>query len=136
MKKLGVLLIMFLVAFAVQAEDLNMPFKVIGVYDGDTFTIRLNDASLPEIFRNISIRVKGIDTPEMKPQNARALESRIFLEGLLSRATVIEIKNIEKDKYFRLVADVYVDRRLVSEVMISRGYGVPYDGGKKQNGGS
>ena len=42
--------------------------KIVSVYDGDTFKVNL-PCNFPIFCRNISVRVKNIDTPELKTQN-------------------------------------------------------------------
>ena len=38
---------------------------------------------------------------------------------------------MERGKYFRIVADVYVDGENLAEALIDSGMAVKYDGGKK-----
>ena len=52
----------------VNAENFD-DVKVVSVYDGDTFKVNL--PCTQDIFcRGVSVRVYGIDTPEIKTQNA------------------------------------------------------------------
>ncbi|MFI4912084.1 MAG: thermonuclease family protein [Sedimentisphaeraceae bacterium JB056] len=110
--------------------------EIISVYDGDTF--RCNIDGLPDIIgKNISIRIRGIDTPEMKDKNpyiqARAIDAREFAKRKLLSAETVELKNIDRGKYFRILADVYVDKENLSEMMLKAGLANPYDGGTKQS---
>lgn len=84
--------------------------KVLSVYDGDTFKVNL--PCTEDIFcRDISVRVNGIDTPEMKSENTcekkKAKEAQTLTKRILAKGAVI-LKNCKRDKYFRLLCDVSV----------------------------
>lgn len=84
--------------------------KVISVYDGDTFKVNL--PCTQDIFcRDISVRVYGVDTPEMKTQNScekkKAKEAQSLTKEVLSKGPVL-LKNCKRDKYFRLLCEVAV----------------------------
>jgi len=86
--------------------------KVISVYDGDTF--RVDIASLPPIVgKNIAIRVNGVDTPEIRGkcqyEKNLALKARDFVRDKLANAKEIKLTNLQRGKYFRVVASVLVD---------------------------
>ena len=49
----------------------------------------------------------------------------------LEAAERINLKNMERGKFFRIVADVYVDGENFAEALIDSGMAVKYDGGKK-----
>lgn len=105
--------------------------KVVQVYDGDTFTIA---TFLFGEFYRFSVRLYGIDTPEIKTKDAkmksRAILARDALRQLIMNK-IVELKNVEYEKYGRLMAHVYVDGINVNDWMIHRGHGVVYTGGKK-----
>ena len=108
--------------------------EVVSVYDGDTF--RCNIDGLSDIIgKNISVRIRGIDTPEMTDKNpyvkAKAIDARDFTRRKLLSAEVVELKNIDRDKYFRILADVYVDGEKLSELLLKAALAQEYDGGKK-----
>jgi len=108
------------------------------VYDGDTF--RCDVEGWPPILGvNIGIRVNGIDTPEMRDKRphvkAHAIKARDHVRQRLREATVIELRNIKRGKYFRVVADVFVDGVNLGQELISLGLAYEYHGGKKQDWG-
>ena len=86
--------------------------KVIKVYDGDTFTLA---AKLPNtdgpVYR-FTVRLNGIDTPEIKGKTATEKElakrARDALSSLIMNKIII-LKNVETEKYGRLLSEVYVD---------------------------
>ena len=110
--------------------------RVIKVYDGDTFTIAccLNGDSTIERYYRFSVRLSGIDTPEMKSRNATektlATAAQSALSDLLLHKQV-ELRNVKFEKYGRLLADVYVGSIHVNQYMIDNKYAVHYDGGTK-----
>ena len=108
--------------------------EVTSVYDGDTF--RANIPDFPELIgRNIGIRINGIDTPEIKGKCERekqlALEAKQFTMNMLTKAKMVELRNLQRGKYFRIVADVYADGINVGDALVKEMLAVVYDGGKK-----
>jgi micrococcal nuclease len=105
--------------------------QVIKVYDGDSITIA---AYLPiensPLFR-FSVRLNGIDTPEIKGKNddekAAAKEA---LSNLILHKEII-LKNVGTEKYGRILADVYLDDLCINDWLIKEQYAVKYDGGTK-----
>ena len=108
--------------------------KVISVYDGDTF--RVNIDSLPPIVgKNIAIRVNGIDTPEIRGkcqyEKDLALKARDFVRVKLANAKEIKLTNLQRGKYFRVVASVLVDGVSLEQELLDNKLAYRYDGGKK-----
>lgn len=110
--------------------------SVVRVHDGDTFTVDIADVH-PIIGKAISIRINHIDTPEITDKRARvkalALDARDYVKVRLLQASCIELTNIQRDKYFRVLADVYVDGKNLAQELIQKGFAQPYDGGAKPN---
>lgn len=113
--------------------------KVMSVYDGDTITAAMD---LGSGYEAVKCRMKGYDSPEMKPPLAdprredtkqRAIEAREHLKAILGgKGAVRKFVATGRDKYGRLLVDCRVRDAWISEAMIRAGHGVPYDGGKKQ----
>ena len=108
--------------------------KVIKVYDGDTITIA---AKLPypqsPVYR-ISVRLNGIDTPEIKGtgQKEKELAKKVrdvLHEKLINK--IVYLKNTSSEKYGRILADVYVDTICINDWLIEQGFAVKYNGGTK-----
>ena len=107
---------------------------VIKVYDGDSITIA---GYLPmynsPLFR-FSVRLNGIDTPEIKGKNedekTAAKEARDALSNLILHKEII-LKNVSTEKYGRVLADVYMGDLCVNDWLIKEHYAVKYDGGTK-----
>jgi len=129
------LLITFQVQAAPQYGTVTVS-KVISVYDGDTF--RVNIDSLPPIVgKNIAIRVNGVDTPEIRGkcqyEKDLALEARDFVRGKLANAKEIKLTNLQRGKYFRVVANVLVDGVSLEQELLDNKLAYRYGGGKKLN---
>ena len=83
--------------------------KVVKVYDGDTITVAAYLKGNPQCYR-FSVRLRGIDSPEIRTKNesekAAAILSRDqLLVKILHK--IVYLKNIGKEKYGRLLADVF-----------------------------
>lgn len=109
--------------------------QVIRVYDGDTFFVNIPYLHFL-IGSNISVRIRGIDTAEIRGGTAEtkalAQKSKEALIKLFENRT-ITLYNLNRDKYFRILADVKADDIEVKEYMIKNGYAKKYDGGKKES---
>ena len=108
--------------------------KVIKVYDGDTFTLAATLPNTIEPIYRFSVRMNGIDTPEIKGKSKTekelAKKARDALSNLIMNK-VVTLKNVSTEKYGRILADVYVGDLFVNEWMIKENYAVSYDGGTK-----
>ena len=103
----------------------------MSIYDGDTFKIDL--AGVHPLFGDdVSVRLFGVDTPEMRGSEDRvkvlAGKARNLTEQALMGAEKIELKNPQRGKYFRIIADVYVDGKSLAELLMKAGLGKAYDG--------
>jgi len=110
--------------------------KVISIYDGDT--LRVNIDSFPDIIgKNIRIRLKGIDAPEIKGKCQKeidlAIMARDYLRNAINQSSQIELRNIQRGKYFRIVGELYVNGENMSNNLIRRKLAYHYNGGKKRS---
>lgn len=124
--------ILLLIALITNAQNLYVD-SIISVYDGDTFKAKIN--TLPEFLNPFSIRINGIDCPEIRSSNlnekAHAIIERNRADSILNTAKQVTLKNTKKGKYFRLVADVEVDNKKFDSIMIHNGICRPYNGEKR-----
>lgn len=135
MKKI---LIIFLLLFNQLAfsEDLY-DFKIINVIDGDTLTIEA--LYLPKPLKpELKLRIIGVDTPEKghrakcDAERTKALEAKAFTQEIINQGKVKKIRLHSWDKYGgRVLGDVLIDEKSLSELLIQSNYAVKYDGGKK-----
>ena len=108
--------------------------KITSVYDGDTFRANIKD--YPKIVgHRMSVRILGIDTPELKAKCKRekdlAINAKRLSTSLLMDGKLIELRNIKRGKYFRILADVYVDGISIGDELIRNNLALKYDGGTK-----
>ena len=132
------LFILAAVANAAGTDGASYPARVVRVLDGDTFAavVRI----WPNVQADVSVRVRGIDTPESGPrarcdsERLRADSAKVRVIGLLPAGSEIRLTNVGQDKYAgRVVARVVLpDGRSLADVLIEEGLARPYDGGTKQ----
>jgi micrococcal nuclease len=137
-KPLLILVTIFTVCSS-HAKDKNFGnanvLEVTSIYDGDTF--RGNIEGFPAVIgESMSIRINGIDTPELrgkcdKEKQLARLAKQFTVERLRAAKSIV-LKNIKRGKYFRLIADVYVDGVNLGEQLIKHGHAVKYKGKTKQ----
>jgi endonuclease YncB( thermonuclease family) len=84
--------------------------KVFKIADGDTFILENNKQT---------VRLFGLDAPE--PDNCYGPESTQKLDSLLSKRKV-QLKEPLVDHFGRVVALVYVNGKLINEIMIREGF--------------
>tara|TARA_R110000751_G_scaffold86486_9_gene172166 strand:+ start:4025 stop:4687 length:663 start_codon:yes stop_codon:yes gene_type:complete len=106
---------------------------LVSVYDGDTFKVDI--AGWPDIIGDdISVRIKGIDTPEIRGtsgfEKEMAIAAKKQLEDLLGNNTIY-LFGLQRDKYFRILADVRVDNVDVAKELIDMGLAKRYTGETK-----
>ena len=118
--------------------------KIVDCYDGDTCTIVI---FLENKRIKYKARMKGYDSPEMKPllnepdrdeikKNAIKAKNR-FIELVGGINSIVWVECGKFDKYGRLLLVVYPKNSTkcitVNEIMIQEGFGYSYDGGTKKN---
>ena len=109
--------------------------KYIKNYDGDTITFNIPDVH-PLFGNNISVRVRHVDTPETKGklpcEKEASRTAKRLVENKLKLAKNIELKNVGRDKYFRILADVYIDGVNLSDSLFKNNLAYKYEGDTKQ----
>lgn len=118
------------------AAQNSYTFDVIGIYDGDTFYIRM--PGLPPELSRIGVRVRGIDTAEMKGkcefEKRTAAGAKAYTTRMLKLSgNKVTLKGLKWDKYGgRVDADVYLaDGKKLADLMIMQDYARLYQGGKR-----
>ena len=108
--------------------------EVTSIYDGDTFRANIPDYP-PIIGQHMGIRINGVDTPEMRgkceQEKMLARMAKQYTVTKLQSAKAVELRDMQRGKYFRIVADVYADGQSVGEGLVREGLAVVYYGGKK-----
>lgn len=104
-------------------------------YDADTVTFNIKGVH-PLLGDKISVRVNGLDAPEIKGKQpcekdaARAAQR--LVQSLLKNAKGINLENIGRDKYFRVLADVMIDGKSLTEILLKNRLANSYYGQTKQ----
>lgn len=113
---------------------LQTPARVLSVYDGDT--VKVEAAMWPGLTWTGSVRVQGVDTPELRGkcdgEKRKAVAARDFVsERVGKRVTLV---NVRKGKYAgRVVARIRLaDGTDLTELLIQARHGRPYDGGRRR----
>ncbi len=105
-------------------------------YDGDTFTFSIPDIH-PLFGKNAKIRLRGIDTAEIrtkdKCEKLIAMKAKKVARELLLGAKRIDLYNIRRGKYFRIVADIKFDGKDLKRQLLNKSLGYVYDGKAKKS---
>ena len=97
--------------------------KVIKVYDGDTITIASVLPNTTEPIYRFSVRLNGIDTPEIRGKTPEEKELAILARDELYNkiyGKMVTLENVGTEKYGRILADVYLDEEHINEWLVSK----------------
>ena len=147
-KWIGVGLVGLLVLHQVQADTLcddevrakstfgSTKATLLYVHDGDT--IKVNISGFPSLIgEGILVRLLRMDAPEITSHHPliKPLAKRIteYVTMRCKNAKTIWLQNMQRDKYFRILAEVWVDGYNISDRLIELGFGLPYNGGTKKS---
>lgn len=113
--------------------------EVTSFYDGDTIRVTINEWP-PVIGERIPVRIAGIQSPERRSrcdteaekerERELAADARIYLVERLRSAETVELRQIERGSFFRVIAEVWVDGVNVGDEMLEAGHAVPYEPGQ------
>jgi micrococcal nuclease len=117
MKKSGIAAVLLLLLTSLPAIA-QTSAKVISTGDGDT--LRVNSQG-----KNLTIRLACIDAPESS-QRPWGQQSATKLKQLLPPGQAVQIREVEKDRYGRVVAELFVGSQSVNLQMVSQGQAVVY----------
>lgn len=106
-------------------QEYKYDATVVRVVDGDTLALRVDLGF--HVTTEISVRVLGINAPELKTAEGRAV--RDYVKGMLSPGSAVTIQTFRDpgDKYGRWLA--HVDVPGVGDLgdhLISKGMAVPF----------
>lgn len=101
---------------------------VTKVVDGDTFDLEIDLGFDVKVKHRI--RLYGVDAYETslragttEEEKRKGIEAKEFLiERILCKEVVIETIKDKKGKYGRYIANVCIDGKMVSELLLERGY--------------
>lgn len=126
---------------SVQQVNKFSSVELVRVYDGDTITVNLPN-SIPDVFgHEIPVRIRHIDTPEIKGngkcEKEAAQKAKVATTSLLKNAKKIDLEDVGRDKYFRLLVQVVITTKedkiiILSQYLLDQKLAVPYEGDTKQ----
>ena len=111
--------------------------KVIKVYDGDTITALcpVLNSNNKQIYK-FSIRIRGIDCPELRTTNVTEKEisqkARRFVNERLMHK-LVRFTNVSFDKYGRILCNVFINNINISTQLCEQRLAVSYLGGTKKS---
>ena len=110
--------ILFFTFAVVLAQDASQPLagKVVSIADGDTLTLLVGTTQH-------RIRLNGIDAPESTQafgtKSKQAIADKVFGKD-------VTVKWATRDKYKRILGDVYLGDRWINHEMVAEGYAWHY----------
>ena len=110
-------------------RDYIYDVDVVSVYDGDTLNVDI-DLGFSIWIRDKSLRLYGIDTPEVRGQTReQGLAVRDWLRQRIDQGENILIQSIsdQPDKYGRYLAILYIDGVNINRLLIDEGLARPYN---------
>jgi micrococcal nuclease len=119
----------------------NRPYSsvianLISCYDADTCSFDIPNWP-PIIGRKISVRIAGIDAPEIRgkceAEKIKAVEAKKAALALLSAAKSITLTDLRRGKYFRIIANVWADNTSLSAHLLALDLARPYFGGTRKS---
>jgi endonuclease YncB( thermonuclease family) len=131
-------MLLILVSFTINAAEKEYGNttvqEVTSIYDADTF--RVNIEGWPDIVgKHVSIRVLGVNAPELRgkceSEKIAARKAKQHTIELLRSGKVIELRNMKRGKYFRILANVFIDDKSLAESLINNDLARFYDGGTR-----
>jgi endonuclease YncB( thermonuclease family) len=112
--------------------------RVIKCYDADTITIASKLPYKESPLYRLSVRLTGIDAPEIKGKSEEekeiAKQARDFVSNLILNKYV-RLENVESEKYGRILANMYSDEartNCLNTELVSSGFAKAYFGDKKE----
>ena len=134
-----IFLILFLLASPAHAQEQMYIYKALKITDGDTIKLDVSKESPLVKKLGLSVRIKGIDTPEKAPRAKCKKESELgqqatkFTTELVGNKELL-LSEIEWDKYGgRIVANVKVGGVDIAQELLKKGLARVYNGEKKKS---
>ena len=131
----GIITLALSFAASAAAFEQRVPARVKKVIDGDT--VKVEARLWPGIVAQINVRVRGVDTPEIRRakcgeyERQRGRAARDFVRGIIGKN--VWLINVTHGKFGRrVVASVWLaDGRDLATLLIATGHGRPYRGGRR-----
>lgn len=121
---------------AATARSADYAWPVTRVIDGDTVEVKV--PGLPPELTHLRVRLRDVDTPETRrPKCAREKDrgqgATRYTKMRVAEARRIIVRNPKWGKYGgRVLADLILDGKSLSDELIDKGHGRPYRGGPRK----
>ena len=116
--------------------DNFLSVELVSVYDADTITVNL-PCDVELFCNNTKVRLAGIDTPEIRTKNicekTKAIKARDYVRKLLEESLDIDLIDCTKGKYFRILCSISINKGDLTNLLLEKRYGYPYDGKTKRD---
>jgi micrococcal nuclease len=134
-----VIVFLFLCVMSTCAADKSYGNAVITfvgtVYDGKVFSASIADWP-PIAGDHIQVRILGIATPSLKDKRpavkAKAIQAKEYVAKRLKEGKKIELVDMRRDKFFRILAVVLVDGKDLGAELVKLGLASEYTEGAKE----
>ena len=130
----GIITLSLALAAQAAAFEQRVPARVTRVIDGDTFKVEAR--VWPGITAQANVRVRGVDTPEIRRakcgeyERRRGLAAREFVRGVIGER--VWLVNVTHGKFGRVLASVLLaDGRDLATLLLATGHALPYRGGRR-----
>ena len=120
------------------ASAADYAWPVVRVIDGDTVLVDAS-ADMPAELADLRVRLRGVDTPETwRPRCEAEREAgeaaTAFTREALAVASAVVVRDPSWSKWGgRVVADLVLDGRTLSSLLIEADHGRAYDGGRRSS---
>ncbi len=131
----GIITLALALAAQAAAFEQRVPARVTRVLDGDT--VKVEARVWPGLIAQTNVRVRGVDTPEIRRpkcgeyERRRGLAARDFVRGVIGEQ--VWLVNVTHGKFGRrVVASVLLaDGRDLATLLLATGHALPYRGGRR-----
>ena len=111
-------IVLLMLFTAIPASSQVLTGTVVKVIDGDTTTINIQG-------KRTRIRLACIDAMESNAPMGK--ESTNLLKNLIPIGTKVRLNIVDKDRYQRLIAEIFVEDNLVNALMVKEGKALVYN---------
>lgn len=137
MKKIIILIIVFLSNTIYSQDYYTYKANVIRVYDGDTVWCDI-DLGFNIVLKNIKIRLYGINTPEVKTKNTLEKEAGIKVrnyvrELILNKEVTLKTFKNKNSKYGEYLGLIFIRDLNLNKNLITRNFCHEYYGDRKND---
>ena len=124
-----------ILAASAHAADYTWP--IVPVIDGDTVAVDAS-ADLPAELARLSVRLRGVDTPEKggrakcAAERAAGQAATTYTKATIAGASSVVIRDPAWGKWGgRVLGDLILDGRSLAPALIAAGHGRAYGGGRR-----